>query len=250
MKRSRSIISNESTHTATSLPTKETSKPPRIMPLNVPPHTTTGPPAYKNMAKQRVINDLTSDEPLRGEKAGPGPSQAEKVPPRGTDSKSLKSQAINHPSSAQPPVIQDNHPPSPPKVQPTSGRSSTPPAPSVTKTYSRQTQETALGEPQVPRAKPVPPEKPIFANENQETVLSRTKGGHDPENGQPVPINGSSLVRHSAAKSPSLPIITLTSLRSIVLTIYLTGRRSPPAAFRSHSRTPSPNASEGCCCTI
>lgn len=206
MKRSRSIQSNESTPTVTSLPTSiETSKPSRSMPLKVPPHATTSPPTSKNTAKpsRKIVTnewaDHASDETPRGEKTGSGPPQVENAPPRGTDPNSSKSQTVNPPSLTQPPDIQDDLPLSPPIVPATSERLLAP-APGVAKTYSRQTPGTALGASQVPRGIPVVPEKPVSANESRETAPSRTKGGHEPENGQPAPINGSSPVRHSTAK--------------------------------------------------
>jgi hypothetical protein len=214
MRPSRSISSNEEPHTATSpLTSKETSKSSRTMPLNLPPHATTSHTTPKNTAKpsrQIVANGHTSCEPPQGEKVGSEPPRADKDPPRRTNPKRPEPQGVNPPSLDQTPAKQHDHRPSPPKDPPTSGRSSPSPAPVLTKAYSRRPQEPAPGEPQAPRGIPVPPEKPFFPNENREATPSKTKGGHDPLNGQPAPTNISSPVCHSTAKGlPSLPIITL-----------------------------------------
>jgi hypothetical protein len=228
MRPSRSISSNEEPHTATSpLTSKETSKLSRTMPLNLPPHATTSHTTPKNTAKpsrQIVTNGHTSYEPPQGEKVGSGPPRADKDPPRGTNPKRPEPQGVDPPSLDQTPAKQHDHRPTPPKNPPTSGRSSPSPAPVMTKAYSRRAQEPAPGEPQAPRGT-LHPENPFFPNENREAAPSKTKGGHDPLNGQPAPTNISSLVRHSTARGlSSLPIITLPTSHDQSCLLYILHR--------------------------
>jgi hypothetical protein len=238
MKPSRSIQSNEESHTATSL---STSKPPRTMPLNPPPHVTTSHPTNATRTSRQIVtNGHTSDEPPRGEKAGYGLPQVEKVPHHGTNPKRSEPQGVAS-RLDQAPGKQHDHFPSPPKDPPTSGRSSPSPAPGTTQAYSGRPQGPAPGELQEPRGIPIPPEKPVFHNEDREAAPSKTKGGHDPlsVNGQPALINVSSLVRHSTPKElPPLPIITInTPPRPVVLTLYI-------LQAADHSTTPSVPISE------
>ena len=199
---SRSIPLNEEPQTATSLPTStETSKPSQPIPLNASSYATANPSTLsKNTAKpsRQKVNDHTPDEPSREEIAGSEPPQAEKVPHRGSNPSSSQSQSVDPPSLAQPHAIQDDHLPSPPKVPPTSGRSSTPPALEASNTYSSGTSEIALGKRPVSRGIPAPSEEQVLPNE---AVPSMTKGGHDPLNEQPAPVSVSSPVRHPALKS-------------------------------------------------
>jgi hypothetical protein len=225
MKPSRSISSNEEPHTVTGpLTSKETSKPSRTMPLNSPLHATASHPTSKRTAKpSRQIVDTPYEPPL-GEEAGSRPPQAEKVSPRGTNTTSSKSLAVDPPSLAP-----ADRPPSLPKVPPMSGRSLAPPAPGVINTYSRQIQDTALGEPLAPRGIPATPGAPVYPNESRETALSKTKRGHDPLNGQPAPTNVSSPVRHSTAiEIPSLPIITLPTSDDQSCLLYILHRLQIP----------------------
>ena len=229
----------------------ESKKPSRSIPINAPYATTSPSTPSKNTAKppRQRVNDYTSDEPPRKETAGSGPPQAEKVARRGSYPSSSQSQSVDPPSLAQPPAVQGGNLPLPPKVRPTSGRSLTPPALEVTNTYSSGISEMALGERQVPRRIPAPSKEPDYPNE---AVPSTTKGSDGPLSEQPAPVNVSSPVRHSAVNSNEasfLPTIALITSYDQSCLLYPIGCRSPYATFRSRSRTPSPNTSEGCCCT-
>ena len=198
----------------------EARKPSRSILKNEPPYATTSPSTPStNIAKPVVsiqrVNDHTSDEPSREEISGFRPLRAEKVARRGTKPSSSQSRAVDSPSLAQTPTIQDDRLPLPPKVRPTPGRSLTHPALKVTNTYSSGTSKMELGERQVPRGIPAPSEEPNFPNE---AVPYTTKGG-DPLNEQPAPVNVSSPVRHFAVNSNEPSSLPTIALRPVVLTI-------------------------------
>jgi hypothetical protein len=199
MKSSRSTLSNEEPHTATSLPTSRVaSKPSRTMPLNTLPHATAAPPTSKNTAKARVANDHASDKPPQ-EKSRP--PEAEVGPPRATNSGKPEFQGVDLQGLFQVPATQDDGPPPPPKDPAISGRPSPSPAPRMTTAYSRRTKEPAAGEPQAPHGRHVPPDASSLPNESRGTAHPDMMGSHDPLNRRTAPNNVSSPpVRHSTAK--------------------------------------------------
>ena len=171
------------------------------MPLNEQPRTATSPLAYKNIPKPsrlRVANGDASGEPPQGEWARYGPPLAKVDPPRGANLSRSESQSADLPSSAQTPARQHLHPPPPPKDLSTPGRPFAPQAPGVAKiSSSRWAQDTAQGEPQAFRERPLPG-VPTPPNESRETA--------PPLNLQPAPNDVSHLpVRHSAAIGPPFP---------------------------------------------
>jgi hypothetical protein len=218
-------------------------KPSRTMPGQS--RAATSPLASKNIPKSsrlRVINGDTSFEAPQG-----ASSQAEVEPPRGANLNRSGSQNVDHPSLTQTPAGKYDHPPLPPKDLPIPGRSLAPRAPGVTRiSSSRRTEDTAPGEPQAFRERPLPA-VPAAPNESRETVPLDMKGSHESLNWQLTPNDVSHLpVRHSQQDLLSDASYHLNHLPE--RSLYPTGCRSLHGTFLCYHRTPPQNTSEGCHC--